>query len=104
MRVEPEPEYENMTNTTLNFVPGTPAMNVPNSCTIVIIAGNRHQLNCVYVCKSNEISLQGKYLSNIDSVMTNVDRITEDLDHMPVAAFILKERQSDIIDYSTDER
>ena len=46
----------------------------------------------------------GKYLSNIDSVMTMVDRITEDLDHMPVAAFILTERQSDMLAYSTDER
>ena len=50
------------------------------------------------------ISLLGKYLSNIDRVMTKVDRITENLDHMPIAAFILKEMQSDMLTYSTDER
>ena len=57
------------------------------------------------------ISLLGKYLSNIDRVMIKVDSITEDLDHMPVAAFILKEMKSDyyyyksdMLAYSTEER
>ena len=43
VRVEPEPEYENENVTDiLNFVPGTTAMNVPNTCTIVIIAGIKY--------------------------------------------------------------
>ena len=41
VRVELEPEYENVTDI-LNFVPGTTAMNLPNTCTIVIIAGGSY--------------------------------------------------------------
>ena len=43
-------------------------------------------------------SLLGKYLDKVDRVMTRVDRITEDIDHMPVAAFIF--RDMDEVHYS----
>ena len=46
----------------------------------------------------------GKYLDKVDRVMTQVDRITEDIDHMPVAAFIFKEKESDEVHYSADIR
>ena len=36
--------------------------------------------------------------------MTQVDRITEDIAHMPVAAFIFSDKESDEIHYSTDIR
>ena len=42
--------------------------------------------------------LLGKYLNKVDRVMTQVDKITEDIANMPVAAFIFKE--SDDIDFS----
>ena len=34
--------------------------------------------------------------------MTQVDRITEDIAHMPVAAFIFRDKESDEVHYSTD--
>ena len=34
--------------------------------------------------------------------MTQVDRITEDIDHMPVAAFIFRDKESDEVHYSED--
>ena len=40
----------------------------------------------------------------MDSVMTQVDRITEDIAHMPVAAFIFREKESDEVHYSKDIR
>ena len=40
----------------------------------------------------------GKYLDKLDRVMTQVDRITEDIDQMPVAAFIF--REMDEVHYS----
>ena len=43
----------------------------------------------------------GKYLDKVDRVMTQVDRITEDIDHMPVAAFIFRDKESDKVFYST---
>ena len=46
----------------------------------------------------------GKYISKVDRVMTQVDRITEDIDHMPVAAFIFRDQESDEVRYSTDIR
>ena len=46
----------------------------------------------------------GKYLDKVDRVMTQVDRITEDIDHMPVAAFIFRDKESDEVHYSTDIR
>ena len=36
--------------------------------------------------------------------MTQVDRITEDIDHMPVAAFIFRDQESDEVHYSADIR
>ena len=49
-------------------------------------------------------STAGKYISKVDRVMTQVDRITEDIDHMPVAAFIFRDQESDEVHYSTDIR
>ena len=46
----------------------------------------------------------GKYISKVDRVMTQVDRITEDIAHMPVAAFIFREKESDVVHYSADIR
>ena len=46
----------------------------------------------------------GKYLEKVDMVMTQVDRITEDIAHMPVAAFIFRDKESDEIRYSSDIR
>ena len=46
----------------------------------------------------------GKYLDKVDRVMTQVDRITEDIAHMPVAAFIYRDKDSDEVQYSTDIR
>ena len=48
--------------------------------------------------------LSGKYLDKVDRVMTQVDRITEDIAHMPVAAFILRDKESDEVNYSNDIR
>ena len=85
----------------LLLVPGSYGMNVPSTCTIVIIAGlNMKQKNRKYTCFS------GKYLynSNVDRVMTQVDRITEDIAHMPVAAFIFRDNESNAVHYSSDIR
>ena len=49
-------------------------------------------------------STAGKYISKVDRVMTQVDRITEDIDHMPVAAFIFRDKESDTVHYSSDKR
>ena len=46
----------------------------------------------------------GKYIRQVDRVMTQVDRITEDIAHMPVAAFIFRDKESDEVHYSTDNR
>ena len=46
----------------------------------------------------------GKYLNKVDRVMTQVDKITEDIAHMPVAAFIFRDKESDEVHYSTDIR
>ena len=46
----------------------------------------------------------GKYLDKVDRVMTQVDRITEDIAHMPVAAFIFRDNESDEVQYSSDIR
>ena len=43
----------------------------------------------------------GKYLDKVDRVMSQVDRITEDIAHMPMAAFIFRDQESDEIHYST---
>ena len=52
-----------------------------------------------YVCAHAQ-SL-GKYLEKVDRVMTQVDKITEDIAHMPAAAFIFKKKESDKVQYST---
>ena len=36
--------------------------------------------------------------------MTQVDRITEEIAHMPVAAFIFRDKESDEVPYSSDIR
>ena len=85
----------------LQLVPGSHGMNVPSSCTIVIIAGLK------IGTKNNlkeTFSTQGKYISKVDRVMTQVDRITEDIDHMPLAAFIFRDQKSDEVHYSPDIR
>ena len=46
----------------------------------------------------------GEYLVKVDRVMTQVDRITEDIAHMPVAAFIFSDKETDDVNYSTDIR
>ena len=46
----------------------------------------------------------GKYLDKVDRVMTQVDRLTEDIDHMPVAAFIFREQESDDVHYFKEIR
>ena len=57
------------------------------------------------MCKlKKNILTSGKYLNKVDRVMTQVDRITEDIAHMPVAAFIFRDNESDEVHYSTDIR
>ena len=46
----------------------------------------------------------GNYLDKLDRVMTQVDRITEDIAHMPVASFIFRDKESNKVNYSTDIR
>ena len=46
----------------------------------------------------------GKYIRQVDRVMTQVDRITEDIDQMPVTAFIFRDKESDEVHYSADIR
>ena len=46
----------------------------------------------------------GKFLDKVDRVMTQVDRITEDIDHMPVAAFIFRDQESDEVHFSAELR
>ena len=48
--------------------------------------------------------ISGIYLDKVDRVMTQVDRITEDIAHMPVAAFIFRDKESDEVHFSTDIR
>ena len=48
--------------------------------------------------------MSGKYLNKVDRVMTLVDRITEDIAHMPVAAFIFKDKERDEVYYSSNKR
>ena len=89
----------------LQPVPGSHGMNVPSSCTIVIIAGFRLTHTQTRIVKETfSTSTLGKYISKVDRVMTTVDRITEDIDHMPVAAFIFRERESDEVHYSSNIR
>ena len=84
----------------LHLVPGSHGMNVPSACTIVIIAGFQIHTHSHNVTFPNP----GKYITKVDRVMTLVDRITEDIDHMPVAAFIFRDKESDTVHYSSDKR
>ena len=95
------------------IVPQTYGMAVPRACTIVIIAGKLNDkqgslskcwLQFNEKLLSNEIPSLGKYLDRVDMVMAQVDRITEDIAHMPVAAFIFRDKESDEVLFSTDIR
>ena len=83
--------------TGLDIVPESYGMDVPSACTIVIIAG---KIKLSLQIKST-FPFLGKYLDKVDRVMTQVDRITEDIAHMPVAAFIFRDKESDEVHYST---
>ena len=87
----------------LQLVTGSQGMNVPSSCTIVIITGFRLIHTQTRILKVT-FSTPGRYISKVDRVMTQVDMITEDIDHMPVAAFIFRDQESDEIHYSPDIR
>ena len=52
----------------------------------------------------NKFSPLGKYLDKVDGVMTQVDRITEDIAHMPLAAFIFRDKERDEVHDSTEIR
>ena len=45
-----------------------------------------------------------KFLKRIDRVMTLVNNITEDIEHMPLAAFIFKEKEGDQLHFSNHSR
>ena len=83
----------------LNFVPQTYGMDVPSACTIVVIAGKN-----TFLTRTSLSLIKGKYLEKVDRVMTQVDRITEDIAHMPVAAFIFRDKESDEVHYSSNIR
>ena len=99
MRLEDEDTGYN-----LQLVPGTYGMNVRSACTIVIIAGKNRQKNLQIYQANISTSTSEKYLGKVDRVMTQVDRITEDIAHMPLAAFIFRDRESDEVHYSPDIR
>ncbi len=46
----------------------------------------------------------GKYLDRVDSVMTKVDEIAEDIAHIPVAVFIFRDSESVMVNYSSEKR
>ena len=86
----------------LRLVPETHSMDVPSACTIVIIAGKLYLDNNKYIILfTNTFPSLGEYLDKVDRVMTQVDRITEDIAHMPVAAFIFRDKESDEVHYTT---
>ena len=85
------------------LIPGSHGMNVPSACTIVIIAGFRLIHTQTRIVKETFYN-SGKYINKVDRVMTQVDRITEDIAHMPVATFIFKDKESDEVHYSSDIR
>ena len=87
----------------LQLLPGSNGMNVPSACTIVIIAGFRLIHTQTRIVKGT-FSIPGKYLDKVDRVMTQVERITEDIDHMPVAALIFRDQESDEVHFSADIR
>ena len=73
---------------TLKLVPGTYGMNIPSSCSIVIIAGTKMLANTLSVPIASSL---GRYLSQVDKVMAQVDRITEDISYRPWTSFIFGE-------------
>ena len=48
--------------------------------------------------------LLGKYLNRVDRVMTQVDKISEDIEHIPVATFIFRDSESVMVNYTSDKR
>ena len=58
----------------------------------------------IKISLTNTFPSLGEYLDKVDRVMTQVDQITEDIAHMPVAAFIFRDKESDEVHYSTDIR
>ena len=88
----------------LQLVPGSHGMNVPSTCTIVIIAGKWILITFNWQIYAHLTPSLGKYLDKVDRVMTQVDRITEDIAHMPVAAFVFRDKESDEVRYSSDIR
>ena len=52
----------------------------------------------------NTLLTLGRYLNRVDEVMTEVDKITENIEHMPVAAFIFRDKESVMVNYSSDKR
>ena len=89
----------------LHLVPESQGMDVPSACTIVIIAGFIliHTQTRIVKLKIT-YSTAGEYNRKVDRVMTEVDRITDDIAHMPVAAFIFREKESDEVHYSANIR
>ena len=87
----------------LHLVPESQGMDVPSACTIVIIAGFRLIHTQTRIVKIT-FSTAGEYNRKVDRVMTEVDRITDDIAHMPVAAFIFREKESDEVHYSANIR
>merc|ERR1711994_958274 len=63
---------------------GTFGLNSPNKCSIVVIGG--------------------KYLEQVDEVMRMVDKITEDLDWMPYAVFLMAEKPGQDIKINVSTR
>ena len=92
------------TGKSLKLVPETFGMNIPNACTIIIIAGKWQQIKYHDETNTFLAFILGKYLDKVDRVMTQVDRITEDIAHMSVAAFIFRDKESDEVHFSTKIR
>ena len=65
---------------------------------------NRSFITLIHIYIPNPHSNIGEYLDKVDRVMTKVDRITEEIAHMPVAAFIFRDKESEEVHYSTDIR
>ena len=65
---------------------------------------NRSFITLIHIYIPNPHSNIGEYLDKVDRVMTQVQDITEDIAHMPVAAFIFREKEGDGDDYSSDIR
>ena len=90
-----------LTNSTNLFwiFPQTYGLDVPNACTIVIIAGKG---NLPFL--TNTFLTLGKDLNQVDSVLAQVDRLTQHLFQLPVAVFIFRNKESDEVHYSEENR